>query len=158
MALNQAETVLDFSQLPSGYIDTPLGKKLAQKGITLANLVELSKTSRANVSQYVHMGQKKSDASDDRGFRMLFAQSVSRRRGKGNRRHVETVEVPTRHGGGLAKQQTIQKWGRRLFLPRNESLAFATRVLYNSCAVEIIRHAKEKNFGCPFPHCNPWRG
>ena len=51
---NRAEAVLDFSQLGKGYMRTPLGRKLAQAGISVSNLAERSQTSRADVSHYIH--------------------------------------------------------------------------------------------------------
>ncbi len=50
----RARTRLDFSQLGNGYIGTPLGNKLAQAKITAKSLVEISETSKADVSHYLH--------------------------------------------------------------------------------------------------------
>jgi len=51
---NRTETVLDSSQLPKVYVATPIGKRLAQRGVTLSNLAQISEVSLADVSHYVH--------------------------------------------------------------------------------------------------------
>jgi hypothetical protein len=50
---------LDSSQLGTVYVHTPLGKKLAEKGVSVSKLAELSGTSRADVSHYIHGRRRK---------------------------------------------------------------------------------------------------
>jgi len=52
--LIQPQTLLDFPQLRGGYIDTPLGRKLVEKGLTASMVAQSAGVSRADVSHYLH--------------------------------------------------------------------------------------------------------
>jgi len=45
---------LEFANLTKVYIETPLGKKLAEAKITAKSVGEMSGTSKADVSYYLH--------------------------------------------------------------------------------------------------------
>jgi transcriptional regulator with XRE-family HTH domain len=49
-----AKTVLDSSQLARRYTDLPLGRKLAERGVSPSKLAEIANVSRADVSHYLH--------------------------------------------------------------------------------------------------------
>ncbi|MCZ6776942.1 MAG: hypothetical protein O7D34_10850 [Ignavibacteria bacterium] len=81
IAANRARSELDFSQLGNGYIGTPLGRKLATAKITAKSLVELSDTSKADVSHYLHLRfDKIGKAHRQRIFNALCDLGIIKRR------------------------------------------------------------------------------
>ncbi len=102
---------MDFSQLSKVYIETPLGKKLAQAKITAKSLVQISGTSNADVSHYLHRRFHKIGKARRRQIRKVLNELgiVRRRTRKPSRCKNCGVAYPTWRG--VPKESDVSHYG-----------------------------------------------